>query len=73
MRKKTLVALDPTGENGAIRHIDRITYRTLRDRYKQLMTKYKKQGVNIAQAYRSEKKYLTSEEFWNKYLGLNQD
>jgi hypothetical protein len=71
MRKKTLIALDASGKNGVVRNMDRVKYRNLRRRYKQLMAKYKRQGANIAQAYRSEKRYLTSEDFWNEYLGLN--
>ena len=69
-RRKTLVALDATGENGHIRTLDRKRYRQLMKRYKSLKADYNKRGADVAQAYRDAMPKLTSVEFWKDYLGI---
>ena len=67
---ETLVALDLDGKTGAVRHMDKERYHELLNRWKALKADNKKRGAQVRQAYKDAKPYLTSYEFWAKYLGL---
>ena len=66
--RRTLVALDATGENGHVRTVDRARHRALLARYYHLMKRYMRENKELAQEYRDAMPYLTSREFWEDYL-----
>lgn len=65
-----LVAVNPFTRTGKIRCIDKKRYRELQKRYRKAAGYYMKHKKEIISAYRKQKKYLTSEVFWRKYLEL---
>ena len=67
---KTVVFLDPTRSKGAVRTLDMNRFRTIRKRERQLMTRYRKEGKAVRKVWKNAQPYLTSREFWIKYLGL---
>ena len=67
---QTLVYLDATREQGCIRHLDKERFNAIRKREHELMKRYRKEGAKVRQAWKDAKPYLTSREFWTKYLGL---
>lgn len=69
-RCKTLVFLDPTREKGSVRTIDRARFKAIRHREHELMTRYRKEGKSVRKAWKDSMPYMTSREFWVKYLGL---
>lgn len=69
-RYRTLVFLDPTREHGIIRQMDRARFRAIRKRQRELMKRYRREGAKVRAAYKAARLYLTSREFWTKYLGL---
>lgn len=69
---KTLVAIDLEGNQGAVRHMDRERYRQIMDRWKALKNELKDRGDEVRAAYKEALPYLTSTEFWEKYLGLDE-
>lgn len=69
---KTLVAIDLEGNQGAVRHMDRGRYRQIMDRWKALKNELKERGDEVRRAYKEALPYLTSTEFWEKYLGLDE-
>lgn len=69
---KTLVAIDLEGNQGAVRHMDRERYRQIMDRWKTLKNELKDRGDEVRAAYKEALPYLTSTEFWEKYLGLDE-
>lgn len=68
--RKTLVALDATGENGHVRTLDRARYRAILKRYRNLRVDYAKRKDDVAQEWQDAFLHLTSPEFWRTYLGL---
>lgn len=69
---KTLVAIDLEGNQGAVRHMDRERYQQIMDRWKALKNELKERGDEVRAAYKEAQPYLTSTEFWEKYLGLDE-
>lgn len=69
---KTLVAIDLEGNQGAVRHMDRERYQQIMDRWKALKSELKERGDEVRAAYKEAQSYLTSTEFWEKYLGLDE-
>lgn len=69
---KTLVAIDLEGNQGAVRHMDRERYQKIMDRWKALKSELKERGDEVRAAYKEAQPYLTSTEFWEKYLGLDE-
>ena len=69
---KTLVAIDLEGNQGAVRHMDRERYQQIMDRWKALKSELKERGDEVRAAYKEALPYLTSTEFWEKYLGLDE-
>lgn len=62
---------NPFNKTGIIRQIDKKRYRELQKRFRYALNYYKKNKIKIEAEYRNSKKYLTSEEFWKKYLKLD--
>ena len=69
-RCKTLVFLDPTREKGSVRTMDRVRFKSIRRRERELMACYRKEGKSVRDAWKDAMPYMTSREFWEKYLGL---
>lgn len=70
---KTLVAIDLEGNQGAVRHMDRERYQQIMGSLEgQLKSELKERGDEVRAAYKEAQLYLTSTEFWEKYLGLDE-
>ena len=67
---ETYIAVNPEDRTAAVRKIDKAKFRELELRYLRDMQYYKKYGDRIRSAYRENRDYLVSEDFWNKYLGI---
>ena len=67
---KTLVFLDPTRTKGAIRHMDKDRYRAIRHREARLLHEYDGKRESVRREYHDAKGWLTSMEFWKRYLGM---
>ena len=67
---KTLVAVDLDGQHAAVRHMDRDRYKQITERWKSLKGEMAERGDEVRNAYKETQPYLTSIEFWEKYLGL---
>lgn len=68
--KRTYLAINPAQKTGCLRPIDKNKFKALQKRYYKALEDYYKNGKKIRARYRSRQKYLTSEEFWRKYLGV---
>ena len=67
---KTVVFLDPTRTKGAIRSLDMNRFKAIRKRERHLMARYRKEGKAGRKAWKEAQPYMTSREFWSRYLGL---
>lgn len=67
-RKTTLVCLDPTRTQVAVRRMDKGRFKEIRRREARLRKRYRKTGKQVRAAYREAFPYLTSREFWEAYL-----
>ena len=47
-------------------------YQQIMDRWKALKSELKERGDEVRAAYKEAQPYLTSTEFWEKYLGLDE-
>jgi hypothetical protein len=67
---KQLLAVNPNAKAAILRTIDKKAYKHLMKRYKKLMKRYDKTVDAVTAEYHSKQKYLTSIDFWNKYLEI---
>ena len=67
---KQLLAVNPNAKAAILRTIDKKAYKHLMKRYKKLMKNYDKNFDRVTAEYQSKQKYLTSIEFWKKYLEI---
>lgn len=67
----TLLAVDETGKNAALRKIDKERYRAIKRRWRSIRDKHERTGEAVARAYREAMPELTSRGFWESYLGLD--
>lgn len=65
-----LIAVNPFYKTGRLRKMDKARYRELQARFRKAVRYYKKHHKEIEEKYRKEMKFLTSEEFWRKYLKI---
>ncbi len=65
-----LIAVNPYNRTGVIRRIDKKRYKELMARWRKAEACYGKNHRRVEESYRKAKGFLTSEEFWRKYLGL---
>ncbi|WP_165045377.1 glycosyltransferase [Adlercreutzia sp. ZJ138] len=65
---RTLVALDLDGKEGAVRRMDKSRYRRLKERWKRLKAAHMRRGREVREEYKAAMPYLTSIDFWDKYL-----
>ena len=69
-RRREYAAVNIYNETLVIRRRDREKYRLLMKRMKAFEKEYEKHGAEVAESWRKAFPYLTSEEFWRKYLGI---
>lgn len=67
---KSLLAVNPYAKAGILRNMDKTAYKQLMKRYKKLMKQYDKNFDKVTAEYQAKQKYLTSIEFWEKYLEI---
>lgn len=68
--KNKLLAVNPHEMSGVYRTKDKKRFSELMKRFKKATKEYKKNKAAIASEYANAKTKLTSEEFWEKYLGI---
>lgn len=71
--RKELWMLNDDLSTGYKTHIDRERYKKIMDRVTKLDKRMKEEGERVAAEWRAARPYLTSEEFWIGFLGLNPD
>ena len=69
---KTIVYIDPTRTKGCVRHMDRERFEAIRKREHELVRRFVKERKNVRRAWKAAKPYLSSREFWEKYLGMSE-
>ena len=69
---KTIVAMDVPNQKAIVWEMDRERFKALQKRYKKDYDYYKKHGDEIRESFRKQGDYLKSEEFWRKYLKLDE-
>lgn len=67
---KRLLAINPHLKTGHMRVLDRQRYHELIKRKKNLFKRYHAEHEMIEMQYREAREYLTSREFWGKYLEI---
>ena len=72
-RAETLVVLDPTRATAVVRRVDRKRFRSIRLRYHRVMGEWRRDGARVRRAWKKARPYLTSREFWERYLGMDAD
>lgn len=70
VRKKTLYAVNPALKVAATRHHDNKRYKEIKKQWNAAVREYKKRNKEVRKAYLEKKPYLTSMEFWKKYLEI---
>ncbi len=68
--RKRLLAVNHYNDTGNMRVINRKRFWKLIFHYMWTMNNYKENHEKVAKEYREHKAYLTSYEFWKKYLGI---
>lgn len=67
---KSLLAVNYHDRTAHLRTMDKKRFNTLYNRYKKVMQDYKANIDSVTKKYVEARPYLTSEEFWRKYLGI---
>lgn len=70
VRARKLIAVNPDMKVAAVREIDKKQYKEIKREWDKTVRQFRKENVYVKQAYLNKKSYLTSMEFWKKYLGL---
>lgn len=70
VRRKTMYAINPDLKVLAVRNIDKKRYKELKKQWNVAVRTYKKRNNKVVAEYISQKSYLTSYDFWKKYLEL---
>ncbi len=68
--RKNLLAVNPHMQTGAMRTLDKKRGRELFKRYRKTFGEFEQNQKTVKKKYQEKKEYLTSYEFWKKYLGL---
>ncbi len=66
--KKELLAVNPFEKSGIIRKIDKLKFKKLMKRKKNLLKLYKKTNISVKKKYSDKKAEMTSTDFWETYL-----
>lgn len=68
--KKNYLAVNPMTKTACMKPIDRKRFKELQKKYHKDMNQYTRNAIQIRKSYENARAYLTSEEFWRKYLGI---
>lgn len=68
---RDILAVSIDGKQGIIRTMDKKRFRELMKRYKALMKRYNSTYDSVRQQYSDAREYITSIEFWKKYLEID--
>ena len=68
--QKRVLAVNPYALTGIIRSMDRKRYKEIKKRFYKLRRNYQAVHLRVENEYKSEREYITSVEFWDKYLKL---
>lgn len=68
--RKKLLAVNPHMQTGAIRTLDKKRGKALLKRYRKTFKEIEQRQKNIRKKYQDRRAYMTSYEFWKKYLGI---
>ena len=52
--------------------MDRERFEAIRKREHELVRRFAKERKNVRRAWKAAKPYLSSREFWEKYLGISE-
>lgn len=69
---KNLLIVNPFTRSAVVRHMDRAKFRELLERQKKDLKIYQKKHSLLEKNYKEAYPYMVSEEFWRKYLKLDQ-
>ena len=72
MFHENLLAVNLFEMQAELRTMDKVKYKRIRAYYKATRKKYEKYQERIKEAYKRRKAYLTSYEFWAKYLEIEK-
>ena len=67
---RNLLAVNPFAKQAAMRSLDKRKYKELQKRWRKNVHLYKKNNDKIEEDYISKRTYITSVEFWKKYLDI---
>ncbi len=67
---RKLLAVNPFTKEGAMRILDKQKYNELQKRWKNNVKFYKENNDRLEKEYSSKRDYITSVEFWKKYLEI---
>ena len=67
---RKMIAVNPDLKVGALREYDKAQYKEIKKQWNRAVRQYKKENGRIRREYLDKKTYLTSMEFWKKYLEL---
>ncbi|MDD3221085.1 MAG: hypothetical protein PHG07_01700 [Lachnospiraceae bacterium] len=70
--KDSVMAVNPYTKTGELRYLDKKRFNEIVKKYFAVMKAYKKKHAKVDAAYYARRKYLTSYEFWEKYLELEK-
>lgn len=65
-----LIAINPYTRSGVLRQLNKKRYKEIQKRFRKAMKYYQRNNDRITEEYREEMSYLTSDDFWKKYLGM---
>ncbi len=68
----SVIAVNPHEYTAEIRKLDKKRFRKVMRYYFIIMRRYKKMHKKVDEAYYAKRRYLTSREFWNKYLEIEK-
>ncbi len=69
--KETIVAIDSHRKRGTVRHHDVNEFNAIMKRYREDLAEYRKNKQDLEKRYAAAREWLTSEEFWKGYLGID--
>jgi len=70
VRYKKILAVNPDLKVAAWRELDKKQYKEIKKMWNVVLHDYKKYHVKVEKEYREQKEYITSIEFWKKYLEI---
>ena len=72
LARETIVVLDITGEKACVRRMDRARNAQIKQRVRELKQRWQLEHERVAADYRAAFPTMVSQEFWRRYLGMNE-